>query len=209
MKKLNLLIADDHAILRESLLNSLLHHPSIESIETVENGQQLLDACNIKLPELILLDINMPVIDGLGACKAIKKLYPSVKVVFLTMHNNPQYFYEAKAVNCDGYIFKTAGLDEIIKSIHKIQAGEKYFSPAVVDALLSNTGNDKNGKPNLTEREHEVLKLILDEFSNKEIAEKLIISQRTVDAHKRNLLAKTNSRNITGLIKFALTERIL
>ena len=79
----------------------------------------------------------------------------------------------------------------------------------MVDALLSNTGNDKNGKPNLTEREHEALKLILDEFSNKEIAEKLIVSQRTVDAHKRNLLAKTNSRNITGLIKFALTERIL
>jgi len=209
LKKLSLYIADDHAILRESLQNSLLNHPSIRSIETFENGEQLLEAIKSKLPEMVLLDINMPKMDGLTACKTIKTLYPTIRVVFLSMHNSPQYLFKAKAVNCAGYIIKTSGLEEIYKGIYEIQAGAKYFSPMVVETLLSNEEIDKSKKANLTEREHEVLKLILDEFSNKEIAEKLYISLRTVDAHKRNLLAKTNSRNMTSLIKYALTKQLI
>ncbi len=208
MKKICLFITDDHAILRESLQNSLMNHPSVASIETFENGELLLSALESRLPEVILLDINMPEMDGLTTCKKIKALYPSVKVIFLSMHSSPHYFFKAKAANCDGYIIKTSGLEEIYKSIQKIQEGGKYFSPVVLDQLLSNEGIEKNKKASLTDREHEVLKLILDEFSNKEIAEKLHISLRTVDAHKRNLLAKTNSKNLPSLIKYAIKEQL-
>lgn len=209
MKSICLFIADDHAILRESLQNSLLNHPAVGIIETFEDGEQLLIAMKSKSPDVVLLDINMPKIDGLTACKEIKEMYPKVKVVFLSMHNSPQYFYQAKAVNCDGYILKTSGLEEIRNSIVKIQSGEKYFSPLVIETLLSADGVEKNKKTVLTERENEILKLILNELSNKEIAETLHISLRTVDAHKRNLLAKTNSRNLTSLIKYAMNEHLI
>lgn len=207
MKSKLLYLADDHAVLRESLATSIKSAFSDLSIKSFSNGTEVLDALETETPDIIMLDINMPELNGIQTCSKLKDKFHSSKIVFLSMHDEWQYIKKAQECGADGYLLKTEGLNEIIFGLKQIDSTGSYFSKQVQEIIKQNAFR-KEKEVNLTLREKEVLALILEEHSNKEIADKLFISPRTVDAHKRNLLAKTKSKNLASLIKFAIANNL-
>lgn len=209
MKKINLLLADDHSVLQESLSNSLSNLPLLNTIQTCSNGAEVIQLIATGNIDMVLLDINMPEIDGLTTCKTVKEMAPEVKVIILTMHNDKQYITKAIAAQCDGFLLKSSGLEDIHNALQSVSEGKKYFSAEVMQIMANDQkSNVEQSDIILTAREIEVLKMIVAEYSNKEIAEQLFISPRTVDAHKRNLLAKTGSKNLAGLVKYAISNHL-
>jgi len=168
-----------------------------------------------ELPDLVIMDINMPVMSGIAATKEITENYPFAKVLVLTMTNEQEHIKNMIEVGAGGYILKNSGQEELVSAITTIVAGQNYFSDEVKNAIMQNmvqkkTKNDKiaGEQVPLTRREKDVLNLIVQEFTNYEIGEKLFISVRTVDAHRRNLLEKTGARNTAGLVKYAIENNL-
>ncbi|NCU31727.1 MAG: response regulator transcription factor [Candidatus Moranbacteria bacterium] len=206
-----ILLVDDHKIVRDGIISLLHGELHIEIIGQAENGIEALDKIEKLKPDLALLDINMPIMDGLECAKRISEKFPEVKILILTMLNELEHIKNMLAAGAGGYILKSSGKDELIAAINSVMMGNTYFSEEVKDLIMMDMMRKKTatgkvvGEPiPLTPRELDVLKLIVDEFTNQEIADKLFISVRTVDAHRRNLLEKTGSRNTAGLVKFAL-----
>lgn len=206
-----ILLVDDHKIVRDGIISLLHGELHIEIIGEAENGIEALDKIEKLKPDLVLLDINMPIMDGLECAKRISEKFPETKILTLTMLNELEHIKNMLAAGAGGYILKSSGKDELIAAINSVMMGNTYFSEEVKDLIMMDMMRKKTatgkvfGEPiPLTPRELDVLKLIVDEFTNQEIADKLFISVRTVDAHRRNLLEKTGSRNTAGLVKFAL-----
>ena len=208
MKATNILIVDDHTMIRDgisSILNELDHY---KIVGEASNGKQALDFVQNNEVDMIIMDINMPLMNGIECTRIIRELYPHIKVLTLTMHDEELYLAKMMEAGAVGYILKDSGRDELLKALDAITGGKHYFSPEitinVIRELTSPSKSSPEVKNPLTNREQEVLDLIVKEYSNQEIAETLNISIRTVDAHRRNLLEKTGSRNTAGLVKFAL-----
>jgi DNA-binding NarL/FixJ family response regulator len=215
-KTIKLLLADDHKIVRDGIVSLLQNENDLEIIGEAENGQIAIQQVENLHPDLVIMDINMPVMDGINSTAIISKEFPETKILALTMTNEQEHIKNMISAGAGGYILKNSGKTELIDAIKTIVSGGNYFSEEVKDAILQQMVNKRSvhekiiGEPiPLTRREKDVLRLIVEEHTNHEIAEKLFISVRTVDAHRRNLLEKTGARNTAGLVKYAIDNNIL
>ena len=215
MQKINILIADDHKIVRDGIISLLSNNKELNIIAEAENGTQVLNILSQKEVDLILMDISMPEMNGIECTKKIQEIYPEKHVLILSMYNEEQYINEVFKSGASGYILKNSGKEDLVNAINAVFSGNSYYSPEVTETYINSLVNTDESKSdnvhiinNLTSREFEILRLIVDEFSNQEIAEKLFVSVRTVDAHRRNLINKIGVRNTAGLVKFAISNDV-
>ena len=210
MKQIRLLIVDDHQIILDGITSLFSGLDDIRVVHTANNGKEALDTLKVLTADVVLMDIDMPVMNGLDAAREIKKGLNPPKIIILSMHSESGMVKNLIELGVDGYLIKNSGKEEMISAIRKVYKGHKVFAPAVTLSLIGNsTSNKQKLDINLTDREIEILKLISDGFSNKEIGEKLFISHRTVDTHRTNMMKKLEVNNIAGLISFAIRNKIV
>ncbi|MCE7993476.1 MAG: response regulator transcription factor [Roseivirga sp.] len=211
MSKIKVALADDHALFREGLKAILSRLEGIEVVIEVGDGKELLKAMAIHEVDVVLLDLEMPEMDGMEACKEIKKLYPNVNVLILTMHEEERMTAYLMEMGANGYLLKNTKRDVLLEAIHTVHETGMYSSDRVTNALLKSLRQRSKKTPGLgamelTRREQEVLALIAEELTNTEIGERLFISEKTVDGHRMNLLSKFGVRNTAGLILKAVRQ---
>ena len=218
MSLIKIIIADDHKIIRVGLRGLLEREKDIEVTGEAENADDVLKVLKDQLADVVLMDIDLGETDGITTTRTIKELYPTIQVLGLTMHEEPQYIIRMLEAGASGYLLKNAGREELLSAIHTVAKGDSYFSQKVSASLLEAITRQKELPPEskkattqspLSDREIEVLRLIAQEYSNGEIAEKLFISIRTVDTHRRNLLEKLQVKNTVGLVKYAIEKGII
>lgn len=202
-------IADDHKVFRDGIISLLDNESDIQVVGEAGNEEELFGKIPVLMPQVILMDISMGASNGIDATEKIHKRFPQIRVLALSMHSESSYILKMLEAGASGYLLKDAGSREMVAAIRTVAAGEPYFSQQVSQTLLNHLHGGKKVKEKmpgvpLTKRELEVLQLIAEEFSNSEIAEKLFISIRTVDTHRRNLLEKLGVKNTAGLVKNAI-----
>ena len=207
---INVFIIDDHQMVIEGFNLLLQNESEIEVIGHALNAEDAIEKLPSIHPDVILLDINMPGMNGIDACKEIVKILPTVNIIAITMHKESSLIKMMLGNGAKGYVLKNAGKAELVESIKTVSKGKMYLDKASNEIVLNKMGNSKK-KPNtsslfpkLSNREKDVLKLILDEHTTHEIAEKLFIGFGTVETHRRNMLIKTGTRNTAGLVRVAL-----
>jgi DNA-binding NarL/FixJ family response regulator len=211
MSKLRILVVEDHAMVREGLKGLIEAQPDMEVVGEASNGRAAVQYAAELLPQIVLMDISMPDMNGLQATKQIKKKCPSVKVLTLTRHTDKGYLQELLRAGASGYVLKQSESSELMRSIRAVGAGNKYLDPAVTENLLGDYSkrlarDGGEGKSELTDRESEVLRLIAWGHSNKEIAGRLGLSVKTVEVHKANAMNKLNMRSRIDIVRFALFQ---
>jgi len=214
MDKVRILLADDHTILRDGIRALLEDEPDMTVVGEAEDGRTAVKlACQL-IPDVVLMDIAMPLLNGLEATRQIKHDCPQVKVLILTMHENEEYIRQVLASGAMGYILKDAAARELLDAIHAVQKGEAVLSPAITRLVIENylrwgDLQKENDSCGLSPREREVLQLIAEGYSNKQIAEILCISIKTVQAHRMNLMSKLDLHDRADLIKYAIQRKII
>ncbi len=207
MEQVRAIIVDDHKIFRESLTYVLESQANIKVIAQANNGLELLSTLKHTKPDIVLLDIEMPIMDGVEATREAIKLYPDLKILVLSMHKDEEFYSSMIDLGVKGFILKESDTQEVIKAVDEIVKGSLYFSQELLLGLL------KKRKDNvcleLTTREQEVLALIAKGLSNIEIGEKLFISARTVEKHRAELLLKTDSKNSVSLVVYAIKNGLV
>jgi len=206
--KARVLIADDHTIVRSGVRLLLQAEPDIEVVGEALNGDKALALAESLRPNVILMDIAMPGMDGLEATRQIKARFPDMHVLVLTMHRSDEYFFEMLKAGASGYVLKGAETNELIGAIRAVARGEVFLYPTMAKQLLQDYLNRlKEGaglpQPTLTPREKEILRLLAEGYSNKEIAEHLIVSPSTIHSHRANLMRKLNLSSRHDLIQYA------
>lgn len=212
MKKYKVILADDHQFLVEGLLSILKDEPSFEIVATAQNGFELIDAVLRHSPDLVILDMNMPGYDGLQCLDRIKADIPKTKVLVLTNYNQPELVSEVKKRKAEGYLIKNSSANELTEVILKILDGQTHFpAPGQLKTISEDSFflDDFLKKYQLTKREVEIIRLVCQELSNKEIADKLFLSELTIKTHRRNILRKLDIRNVAGLVNFAKENGLL
>ncbi len=207
------LLADDHAILRHGLRRTLQQASGLEVVGEAGDGLELLKMVDRLRPQMVILDISMPKLRGLEAVREIKKTHPSTKILILTMHKEREYLYEGISAGADGYLVKEDPAAELFSAIDRVRKGKIYVSPNLSDGLAEdwvqlNRGGRKGSleAEKLSTREREVLKLIAEGKSSKEIGDLLFISTRTVERHRANMMEKLNFKKATDLVKYAIQK---
>lgn len=214
MANIQIAITDDHQIVRDGIKILLEDEPGFDIAFEASSGKEAVKLAAKHKPDLIIMDITMPEMNGIEATESIKEKHPDIKILALTMLTEDQHIRKMIKAGASGYILKSSGKDELIKAIHSIINGKHYFSDDATQAILQELVEPTISKStervdaNITDRELEVLKLIVNEFTNQEIADQLYVSVRTVDSHRRNLLQKTGAKNTAGLVKFALNNNL-
>lgn len=208
MANIKVLLVDDHKIVRDGIKLMLEPQAGIDVVAEAESGDEVKQLMEELSVDVIVMDINMPGMNGIATTKMVKDEFPSVKVLALTMSSDDSHIRQMVQAGASGYVMKSAGRDELTRAIHEVMEGKHYFSDQATQSimldLVKNKGKSSAPDPiHITDREAEVLQMIVKEHTNQEIAEKLYISPRTVDAHRRNLLQKTGARNTAGLVKYA------
>ena len=212
MNKHKIVLVDDHQMLIDGLVAILSKYNDIEILKTYTNGNLLLKEIESLKPEIVLTDISMPEIDGYELTKKIKVIDSNIQVIALSMSGSIADINKMLDVGISGYVLKNVGNEELIEAIHKVAQGKMHFSDDITEEMVKNK-NTKHEKDNnqvkFTERELEILKLIVQELNNAEIADKLFISERTVETHRKNMIRKFNTKSIVGLIKYALDSKLI
>jgi two-component system nitrate/nitrite response regulator NarL len=208
---IKLMLVDDHPIVREGIRSRLSNQPNMKIVAEAENGKEAIRRLQEFSPHVVLMDINMPEMNGLEATKVICKIAPKTKVLVLSMHQDKEYVVEIMRSGARGYVLKNSPPSELIRAIELVHAGQAFFSPDISSVLLDELarGPEKSAAGGLSQREREVLSLIAAEFSNKEIADKLGVSVRTIETHRERLMRKLDIHNVAGLTKFAIANGIL
>jgi two-component system response regulator NreC len=214
MDKIRILIADDHTIVRDGIRSLFEDEPDLEVIGEAEDGRSAVQLTNQLEPDVVIMDIAMPLLNGLEATRQIKRNKSNVKVLVLTMHDNEEYIRQVLASGAAGYVLKDTAAKELIGAIRAVYKGESILSPAITrlvieDYLRWGDVQTKDATNGLTSREREVLQLIAEGYKNKEIAEILSISIKTVQAHRSNLMNKLDLHNRGELIKYAIQKKII
>jgi DNA-binding NarL/FixJ family response regulator len=211
MAKPRVLLADDHSLVLEGFRRIL--DDQCELIGMVEDGRALLEAAQRVLPDMVILDISMPLLNGIDAATQLKKTQPSVKVIFVTMHSDADYVRSAFEAGASGYLLKRSAVDELEQAIRTVWAGHTYITPLIakdlLDVLLSNQPRKPQERKILTFRQREVLQLLAEGRTTKDIALRLKISSRTVEFHKAQIMEQLDLNSTADLIKYALTHGIL
>jgi len=212
---MRLVLVDDHAIVRAGLRMLLEAHPDMEIIGECENGQDAIRRALELKPDVILMDVGLPDIPGYDATRAIKKELPAVIILALTMHESDEYFFEMLNAGASGYVPKKAAPTELVNAIRVVYAGGVYLYPSLAKTLVQDyltraeQDNDAGAFDGLTERERQVLTLIADGLSNQQVADKLVISVKTVERHRANILAKLGLHSRTELVKYAIRKGLI
>lgn len=213
--KTKLLLVDDHAVVRSGLYMLLDGEPGVEIVGEAGTASEAINKVAALRPDVVLMDIGLPDMSGIDAAKEIKRLWPDVAVVALTIHEDQEYFFKMLEAGASGYVPKRAAPEELMSAIQVAASGEVYLYPSlakllVKDYLFSETDHRDEGTMNdLTAREHEVLTLLADGGTNKEIGDRLSISPKTVSRHRENIMRKLNLHSRTELVKYAIRKGII
>lgn len=205
MKGYKIVLADDHVMFRHGIKQIIKEIDGLDVVGEASDGLELLQLLKKLLPDLIILDISMPNLRGLEAAREIKRLYPNLKILLLTMHKRKEFVRQGLANGVDGFLLKEDADFELIRAIRTIERGEKYFSP-LLSATLADLALEKEKPTLLTIREKEVLKLLAEGKTNRDIAELLHISMYTVRRHRSNIMKKLGIKSLANLLKYALTQ---
>lgn len=215
MNKIHILLADDHAILREGIRALLEDYTDLSVVGEADDGRKAVEMTRQLQPDIVLMDISMPVLNGLEATRQIKRDYPHVHVLVLTMHDSEEYVSQLLAAGASGYVLKSVASGELVQAIRAVAAGRNYVSPAVtrvlVESLVARRANPRPADPfqTLTEREREVFQLAAEGHTNRDIAEKLGVSVKTVKAHRANMMAKLSLHDRGELVKLAIQRGVI
>jgi DNA-binding NarL/FixJ family response regulator len=214
MEKIRILLADDHTILRDGIRALLKDEPSMILIGEAEDGRTAVKLAYELKPDVVIMDIAMPLLNGLEATRQIKRQLPGTEVLILTMHDNEEYIRQVLAAGAMGYILKDAAARELISAIKTVQRGEAVLSTAITrlvieDYLRWGDVQPADDSSNLTPREREVLQLIAEGNTNKQIAEILSLSIKTIQSHRANLMNKLDLHDRGELIKYAIQKKII
>lgn len=210
---LQIAIADDHALFRKSLKLLIGSFENMEVVAEASNGIELLEKLTTATADILLLDLQMPEMDGFETCNKINALYPNIKILILTLISEEDTIKKIMNMRVNGYFTKNTNPHELEKAIWELEDNGFYFEKsltAVVENILKNQTKTESSVPvSITDREMEIIRLVVKEFSGKEIADKLGISLKTVEVHKRNLMEKTNAKNFIGVITYALSNQLI
>lgn len=204
---IRVLLCDDHRIITDGLKVLLAGGPGMECVGVAENGAEALQAVEHVQVDVVLMDLDMPVLDGLAATERLKAKWPQVKVIILSMHDEAAMVQRMMELGADGYLVKNCGREELLLAIRDVHAGRKHFGSALMESLLQQRQENaaRSGLlRDLSEREIEVLAALAEGCTNKEIGERLFISPRTVDTHRTNLMKKLDTHNVAGLVRIAI-----
>ena len=212
--KIRVLIADDHTIVRSGVRLLLQGEPDIEVVGEALDGDEAVALAESLRPDMVLMDIAMPGTSGLDATRRIKARFPEMRVLVLTMHRSDEYFFEMLKAGASGYVLKGAEISELISAVRTVAQGEVFLYPTMAKQLLQDYLSrvkepESSGPPALTPREKEILHLLAEGYSNKEIAERLVLSPSTIHSHRTNLMRKLNLSSRYELIQYARQRGLL
>lgn len=214
-ESIRLMIVDDHKIFRDGLKLLLGQFPFIGEIEEASDGKEFLDRLESGFPDIVLMDINMPIIGGIEATKEALKRYPDLKIIVLTTFHDEDYVEQMMMAGVEGYMLKRSTPEEFEEALLKVKSGGNYFSDEIIRTVsrnlqrLRNEAGRLSSLPEFTPREQEVLELICQGYNNDQIADKIHISSKTVEKHKSNLFQKTHSGNTVNLIIYAFKNELV
>ena len=210
--KRKVVIVDDHTLFRNGLRILLNTLEDYQVVAEAANGKQFLDLLEKEVPDLVLLDINMPVMDGIEAATIAQKLYPDLKIITLSMYGEEDYYYKMVNAGVKGFVLKNSDIKEVKTALDVVYDGGSFFSSELLQNLvnsLKSSSKSKETHAELSEREMEILILICQGLSNQEIGYKLFISKRTVDKHRANILEKSESKNTAQLVVYAIKNKLV
>ncbi len=213
--RVRIVLADDHTILREGLRALLSADPNFDIVGEAQDGREAVRCVEKLGPDLLLMDLSMPRMSGMDAISEIKKRFPETKIIALTVHKTEEYLLTTLQAGVDGYVLKDATHDELVMAIHNVMAGKPYLSPGISEKVIEGYLEGKEDSlsvsswQKLSQREREVLKLIAEGYKNKEIAEDLCISLKTVEKHRANLMKKLDLHNAAGLTVYAVEKGLV
>jgi DNA-binding NarL/FixJ family response regulator len=217
MPKTRILLADDHDVVRSGLRALLRTSPDVAIVGEAVDGEEAVRMAQETKPDVVIMDISMPNLDGIAATKMIKQKLPGVKVVILTVHEDEEYAYQVLNAGASGYVLKNAGKKDIFKAIESAMSGQRFFSPGIsniiVESFIKRANEQPKSEPQpvstsdqpLTKRELEVLKYIALGQTNRQIADTLFLSFRTVNTHRANIMAKLDIHETAGLVRYAIS----
>lgn len=213
-KKMKIYIVDDHKLFREGLKLLLSTQDFVNHIYEASNGKEFVENLSLVDCDVVLMDIEMPEMNGIEATEAALRIKPGLKVIVLSMYGDEQYYYKMVDAGVKGFVLKNSGIEKVITAIHKVAAGENYFSEELLVNILNNMREGNKTEPEIpdneiSDREMEILYHVCLGLSNQEIADKLFISKRTVDKHRANLLSKTGCRNTAALVMYAIKNKMI
>ena len=215
MNPIHILIAEDHRIVRDGLRMLLQSEPDFVIVAEAENGREAVARAKETRPDLAILDISMPDLSGLEATRLIKSESPQTQVLILTMHESDEYFFRALQAGASGYVLKKAATQDLIAAARAVAHGEAFLYPSVAKKLIGDYvrriqhGAEENGYTSLSDREREVLLLLAQGLSNREIADRLVITQSTLQTHRSHILEKLGLRTTADLIKYAVQHGLV
>ncbi len=216
MKKIKIAIVDDHNLFREGLAFLLSQSKEIDIIGEASNGYEFLKLLDFKLPDIVLMDIAMPEMDGIEATRIALEKYPELKIIALSMFEDQEYYYKMIHAGAHGFILKKSTGAELFKAIKDVMSGENYFSKELLKSIIINMPDKRTFKfegdinlSDFTKREFEILRLLCTGLSSIEIADKLFISKKTVEGHKANLFLKTGLKNTISLVMYAIKNKLI
>ncbi|MFT5640357.1 MAG: DNA-binding NarL/FixJ family response regulator [Cyclobacteriaceae bacterium] len=205
---MKLFLTDDHAILLGGLVKIIESEPDLEVVGTAGSVGETMEKLTQTKADLLITDYNLPDEDGLALVQKVKSKYPNMKILVLSMHDEAHLVKEVLKEGVNGYMVKNDSHKQLISAIYTIKSGNTYLSSQINDILIKGLNGEGEQKL-LTTREREILKLIAKEYTNKDIAEELFISERTVETHRKNILRKTRTHNLVGLIKYAYANNLI
>ena len=216
MKRITVLLAEDHQVVREGFRSLLEHEHDLEVVGEAETGRQAVQLTRKLRPSVVVMDIAMPLLNGLEATRQIRKDFPETKVLILSAHSDDAYVEQMTALGAAGFLVKQTSSHELATAIRKIHEGETYFSASVFKRVqdrkrksLGRDGNSDKRSNHLSSREVEVLQLIAEGKANKQVASELGVSFKTVDKHRQHLMSKLNIHDVAGLTRYAIAEGII
>ncbi len=211
--KIKLLIADDHHLFLEGIRSLLEKEEGMEIMAAASNGEEVLDLIQEIPVDICIIDINMPGLNGIDTAKYIKQHHSQIKIIILTTYNDKEFVMTMLKIGVEGYVLKNATKKDLVKAINEVMQGNNYFASDVhnyiVNDFMNKVKHSSREAVVLTKREKEIVQLLAQELTNDQIAERLHISFRTVETHRKNIMQKTKANNLAGLIKFAYAQGLI
>lgn len=213
-KPIKIAVVDDQQLFRQGLLSLIKEFSEFEVVMEATNGKECIEMARKNKPEVILLDVEMPVMDGAEVTEYLHKKHPEIKIIILTMHDDDELVFHLAKKGAHGFLLKDSSIETVADAVFTVMAGKRYFKENIMDMLLEGLHKTQNTLPGLndkmlSDREKEVLKLICKQHTTREISEMLAISHKTVEGHRDKIFSKTKVRNIAGLVMYAVKNNLL